>query len=320
MITQQRPVIWIGEPEGFSTLAKRRMEEHATVIYKKVSIDQLKDVFSNCDVFLFRLGLKIESKDLSKNQRCKIIATAVTGLDHIDISACTENNIRLISLKGEIEFLKDIHATAEFTITLLLSLIRNVVPSANRVSQNQFERDAFRGYELYQKTIGIIGFGRLGKIVSTYAKSFGMKVLIHEKDKDKIVNEDGLEFVELNKLIKNSDYISLHIDASEENYHLVDNQFLSQMKETAYLINTSRGSLIDEAALVSALEKGQISGAALDVVQGEPNVDFKSPLFTYSKSHSNLLITPHIGGNTFESFEKTECFIADKIIQQLTHA
>ncbi len=320
MSTTQRPVIWIGEPEDFCEAAKAILETHAEVISRRIDENELTEVFNQCDVFILRLGLKIEAKDLNQTQRCKIIATPVTGIDHIDIGACRENNIQLISLKGEEIFLREVRATAEHTFALLFALIRNIVPASQHVAQKHFDRDLFRGRELYQKSFGIIGYGRLGKIVANYAKAFGMKVLINEIDKKKIPENTEFEFLELNDMLMQSDFVSLHVDANSDNIHMVDKKFLSRMKNTAYLINTSRGSLVNESDLVDALENRIISGAALDVVDGEPNPDFESILFKYQRQNSNLLLTPHLGGNTFESLEKTECFIAQKIIDQLIHA
>jgi D-3-phosphoglycerate dehydrogenase / 2-oxoglutarate reductase len=315
-----RPVIWIGEPVGFSLTAKTKLEQHFTLICKSVNQAELKEVFQLCDVFIFRLGLKVVSDTIQMNQRCKLIATPVTGLNHIDLDVCKKNQIQIISLKGEFEFLKQIRATAEFTMALLLCLVRNIVPASANVNEGIFDRDLFRGNELFQKTIGIIGFGRLGKIVSEYALAFGMKVLIYERNVEKITDQPEYQFVDLESVLENSDFISLHIDASEENDHFVNAKFLSKMKKSAFLINTSRGSILDEEALVKALVNKQISGAALDVVQGEPHVDFNKSIFKYAKKHTNLLITPHLGGNTHESVERTECFIADKIIQNFRYA
>jgi D-3-phosphoglycerate dehydrogenase len=314
------PVIWIGEPEDFSENAKRILEQNAEVICRRVNEHDLGEVFDQCDAFIFRLGVRIQSKDINNKQRCKIIATPVTGLDHIDLLACRTNGIQVISLKGEELFLREVRATAEHTFALLFALIRNIIPAALHVTQMHFDRNLFRGHELYQKIFGIIGYGRLGKIVADYARAFGMKVLVYEIDKKKILKNAEYEFVELNELLTQADYISLHVDTRQDNIHFINREVLSQMKPSAYLINTSRGSLVNESDLVDALENRIISGAALDVVNGEPNPDFDNRLFQYQRNHANLLITPHLGGNTFESFEKTECFIAQKIIDQLTHA
>lgn len=314
-----RPVVWLGEPKDFSEQAKRLLETQADLVCKKISVDELKDVFKICDAFIFRLGFKIQEKDLHTKQRCKLIATPVTGLDHIDLEACRKYNIQIISLKGETEFLKDIRATAEHTFAILFALIRKIIPASTAIKNEVFNRDAYRGVELYQKTMGIIGYGRLGKIVSSFSKAFGMKVLVHEINPEIISEDPALEFVSLNELLSHSDYISLHVDARIENQEMVNAGFLSNMKKTAILINTSRGSLIDESALVIALENKSIAGAAIDVVNGEPRVNFSNKLFEYHRKHDNLLITPHLGGNTIESMEKTECFIANKVIKQLSH-
>jgi D-3-phosphoglycerate dehydrogenase len=317
--SSKRPVIWIGEPDGFSTRAKSILEAYATVIYKEVNSSQLKEVFQNCDAFIFRLGLKIEEQHLLDNQRCKLIATPVTGIDHIDLEACGNKNILILSLKNETEFLNQVRATAEHTFALILSLIRKLVPATKSIEAGSFDRQSFKGSELYQKTLGIIGYGRLGKIVAKYAGAFDMKIIFHDI---KLINPERIDHiaVSLNDLLSKADIVSLHVDANPSNANMVNEIFLNKMKVSAILINTSRGSVVDEAALVTALENKKIAGAALDVVSGEPEVNFDSSLFEYLKLHDNLLITPHIGGNTTESFEKTECFIAEKIIQQLMHA
>ncbi|MBK9720259.1 MAG: hypothetical protein IPO78_01420 [Saprospiraceae bacterium] len=314
-----KPVVWIAEPDGFSNPAKVLLEANAQVIYQTINPDQIPQILNACDAFWFRLKFTINRSNLVKNQRCKIIITPVTGLDHMDLDACKEMGIKILSLKGETDFLKDVRATAEHTFALMLSLIRKIVPAVNHTLLGNFNRNLFKGTELYNKTLGIIGFGRLGTMVAQYALVFGMKVKFYDI---KEISNPGIgkcEFKNLKDLLAESDIVSLHVDLKTENRNMVNQDFLSKMKKNAILINTSRGALIDENALVQYLLSGHVSGAALDVLADEPNVNYDSTLFNYFKTHDNLIITPHIGGNTEESFEKTELFLVQKLMETFSN-
>lgn len=309
-----KPVVWVAEPDELAIKSKQLLELKFEVVYQKITASDLKQVFAQCDVLFFKLAFRIHESNLDPHQRCKIIATPVTGLDHIDLTACNRNNIRVISLKGATDFLKGIRATAEHTMALMLCLIRNIVPAANHVSSNQFNRNAFKGTELYQKTLGIIGYGRLGKIVAEYAIAFDMKICCFEINESKHIHHNKIQFCELDTLLAESDIISIHIDLNEGNEGFINKAFFSKIKKGAFLINTSRGNLVIEEDLVDALTSGHLAGAALDVVRNEPEIQFNDPLYHYQKQHDNLIITPHIGGLTVESSEKTEAYIIDQII------
>lgn len=271
----------------------------------------LKAILQNVDIFWFRLGYKINRDVLDESSRCKYIVTPVTGIDHIDEEWCRQLNITIISLRGETEFLRNIRATAEHTIALTLALYRNICSAVNETSHGNWDRDKFRGHELYGKKAGIIGYGRLGKIVADYFAAFGCEVGYY----DIVTSESTANltiYTSLNDLLKVSDIVTLHVNYSHNNHNFFDAACFLSMKPASILINTSRGGLIDENALLQALNEGCIYGAALDVLYGEPNIE-NHPLIRYAQNHSNLIITPHIGGNTFESFEKTEHFIAQKL-------
>ncbi|HEX5624442.1 MAG TPA: NAD(P)-dependent oxidoreductase [Saprospiraceae bacterium] len=319
-MSAHKPVIALLEPDGFCEEALRILESGAVVAKFSSRVDDLAELMDRCDVLWLRLGYRIQEKDIRTGQRCKCIATPVTGLNHIDLEACRRNHIKVISLKGETHFLNEVRATAEHTFALLLSGIRRIVPAAEHVRLGGFNRDLFEGRELFQKTLGVIGYGRLGKMVAAYARAFGMRVIVHEIDPGHAAREADIINMDLDALLQEADVVSLHVDWRPENQHLVDAGFLANMKKTAWLINTSRGGLIDEQALVTALEKRWIAGAAIDVVEGEPDVDMDSLLMKYYRTHDNLLITPHIGGKTTESVAKTEIFIAQKIMDALHHA
>ncbi len=317
---QDRPVIWLAEPEDFCTEARALMESKAEVRYGITPAISLKEVFSNCDAFFFRLGFQIQEEDLSENQRCRFIACPVTGLDHIDTDTCSRYGIKIISLKGERDFLSGIRATAEHTFALMLASLRRLVPACESVRSGIFNRDLFRGQELFHKTLGIVGYGRLGRQVARYALAFEMNVMACDVDPEQTDYSTPVVFSSLDHVLSHADIISIHVDFHEGNRHFVNRSFLEKMKRGAILINTSRGGIVDEDALVDALESGQLSSAALDVIEGEPHPKTDTRMMKYLRKQDNLIITPHIGGNTYESFEKTELFIVNKLLKALDHA
>ena len=312
-----RPIIWIAESNDFSLEVIRYLESFAEVNLQAVDHTNLKEALEQCDIFWMRLGYQINSNVLTTNSRCKIIAVPATGIDHIDEKLCAELGVKVLSLRGERKFLKEVRATAELTIGLALALMRHIPHAYQSVRSGEWNRDQFRGNEIYKKTVGIIGLGRLGEIVGNYFLAMGMKVIAYDiRDEPKLLKQ--FEFKDsIETVVEKADLISLHVNYSPENHQLINEYIISKFKEGAYFINTSRGGLVDEHALLNRLQTGKLKGAALDVLWGEPNIE-NHPLVLYAKQNSNLLLVPHIGGNTFESFEKTERFIAEKINLEVT--
>lgn len=308
--------ILIAEPLDFTPEAVRILEQIGEVHLREIGVDEITKVFQEYDVCWFRLSRKIDRKHLGENPRCRVIATATTGLDHIDIDACEELGIKVVSLKGETEFLKTVRATAELTVALALSLIRHIPQASQSVKDGVWNRDLFRGRELYGKTAGIIGVGRLGSIAAEYFKAFGMDVIGYDTRHD-FPLQVARRVDSLQELLTVSDVVSIHVDSNESTKNLIGENEFALMKESAILINTSRGGVIDEDSLLNFLKEGKLYGAALDVLQDEPDIDRNHPLITYARENKNLLIVPHLGGNTHESFVKTETFIAGKIVDAL---
>ena len=241
------------------------------------------------------------------------IATNTTGLNHVDLDEAAKRKIAVVSLKGEYEFLSDIRATAEHTIGLALALLRKIPAAHNHASAGGWDRYPFKGHELYEQTAGIIGYGRLGKIVAGYFKAFGMKVLVC--DPNVADTPDDVLKVQLDELVRQSDVISLHVDYRPENNQMIDKSVFDHVKQGAVFINTARGELVNESDLLAALNSGRLAGAALDVVASEhTNSDVRAALVQYTIGNDNLILTPHIGGNTFESHFKTEEFLAQKLL------
>lgn len=307
----RRAEVLIGEPDGFSASALARLREVAEVRLERLSQQDIPGALDRCDVFWFRLGFRLDADAIAGARRCRILATPVTGLDHIDLTACARAGIAVVSLRGEADFLREVRATAELTVALAIALLRHL-PAANAdVLHGHWDRTKFRGRELFGKTAGVVGMGRLGGIVAGYLSALGMEVIGF----DPFASTPDVEtLTDLGQLFERSDLVTLH--AAYDRFstrHLIDGHLLARTKPGAVLVNTARGGLIDEGALLEALESGRLSGAALDVIDGEPHVPIDHPLVRYARTHDNLLLVPHLGGNTVESFEKTERFLADRV-------
>ncbi len=298
------------EPDFFNPDALKILKNLGSVVDGPLS--ELKEDISNFDIIIVRLAYQLNETFLARAKNLKIIVTATTGLNHIDLLACKNKNITVLSLLGEREFLNTIHATAEHTMALLLSLTRKIPFAHLHVMNGQWQRDAFRGVELSGKKIGIIGLGRLGAKVARYAQAFGMDVCSY--DTNSSIRMDGVTNVTYESLASSSDIVSIHIPSTHENKHFIGKKFFEHIKPGSLLLNTSRGDVLDQTQLLLALKSGDVSGAALDVLEEEYNGSIKnSPLIEYAKLHENLIITPHIGGATIDSMDKTELFLVQKL-------
>ncbi len=252
------------------------------------------------DGYVANLKLKLSPELLVHCPKLKVVVTPTTGTDHLPLPYLEERGIKLISLRQSPELLKSITATAELTWGLLLSLIRHIPQSFAAVRQGEWQRDNFIGHQLSGKTIGIIGYGRLGKIVANYARAFGMSVLVYDIATTATLPA-GIISVSLDELLRKSDIISLHIHLDKQNIGFIGAVEMDKMKKTAIILNSSRGAIIDETALLERLASGRLAGAAVDVIDGEWGDVSHHPMVEYAKTHNNLLLTPHIGGAVYEA-------------------
>ncbi len=277
---------------------------------------QKKDEIS---IIVCRLNYFLDSRLLSKFPNVRILVSPTTGLNHIDQTYCEENKIKIISLKGETNFLDTIHSTSELAFSLILALVRNIVPGIHSVvSANEWNRDLYCGREFSALTLGLLGFGRIGQHMVKYAKAFGMSVFACDPfvDRDIFLKSEVIQ-CKKEELLSKTDIISIHVDYRIENKNMLDRDDFIQMGKGKYLVNTSRGELISENDLIWALEKGHLAGAALDVLAGEQSTHdfFNKAIIKYAKKNRHLIITPHIGGCTKEAMSNTEIFIAEKTKQ-----
>ncbi len=303
------------EPVGYSKKAKVELEKLGELTEATPTREELIQLIPEYDVLIVRLAHKIDRKIIEAARLLKVIVTATTGLNHIDLNAAEQHGIKILSLRGETSFLQKITSTAELTMGLILSLTRKIPQAHQHVLSTGWDRDSFKGHELRNKTLGIVGFGRLGRIVARYGKAFFMNVVAT----DPFVNSapHWVRLVELEELLATSDIISLHVNLSEKTRNFFGREQFQLIKKKAIFINTSRGELVDESALIEALESGQISGAGIDVLTGETSGSShwlqESSLWKYAKKHNNIILTPHIGGATYEAMEETELFMVNKL-------
>jgi len=268
------------------------------------------------DAYLAALQVRVDRASLESAGRLRVIATPSTGLDHLDLDAMRRRGIELVCLRYDTELLRQITATAEMAWCLLLAVIRRLPWAFEAARRGDWARDRFRGYQLSGKTLGILGYGRLGCILADYGRAFRMRVLAC--DVRPVDPAPGVEMVDLDRLLAESDVVSIHIHLTEENRGLIGAEALARMKPGSVLINTSRGAIVDESALLAALESGRLLGAGLDVIDGEWRDDLdRHPLVRYAGSHQNLVISPHVGGATLESQRMAYAHTVMKLAQSL---
>lgn len=266
------------------------------------------------DAYLCSLRVRVDRAALAGATRLKAIATPSTGLDHLDLAAAAERGIAVLSLKGDTEFLDSLTATAEMAWCLLLAAVRKLPWAFAAACDGVWARDAYRGSQLSGKTLGILGYGRLGRMVAGYGKAFRMRVLAC--DTAPVQPAAGVRLVDMGTLLEESDVLSIHVHLTEANRGLIGAAEFARLKPGAVLVNTSRGAIVDEAAMVAALESGRLAAAGLDVIDGEWNPNLRDhPLIRYARAHENLVISPHVGGVTLESQEAAYAHTVRKLRQ-----
>jgi D-3-phosphoglycerate dehydrogenase len=307
----------IAEASAFSSEALRRLRTVMEVETADLSRPQLLRRVSSIEVLWVRLRTTIDSEVMDAAPQLRVIVTNTTGVDHIDLEEAARRNIRIVSLRGETAFLNTVTATAELTLALLLALVRRVPCAVAHTRRGGWDRYPFKGFDLAGKTAGVVGFGRLGRIVGRLLVAFGMRVLATGKDLDTCRPEAGIDLVPLDDLLPAADVVTVHVDLNPGTRRMFGVREFRMMKAGAWFVNTARGELVNEPALLAALESGHLAGAALDVVSDSYRSKWSSPLQAYAATHDNLIVTPHIGGFTVESLEKTEIFLADRLLELL---
>ena len=274
----------------------------------EITPDQIKEKISNFDIVVVRSRTKITKEMIDRATQCKIIARVGVGLDNIDVDAAKAKGIRVINaVEGAM------NAVAELVLGLMLSMAREIPRADREIRNGKWLKKELMGSELSGKYLGIVGLGNIGKRLAKLARGLNMNIIGFDvmPIADDFARDVGLVKADIDTLLSSADYISFHVPLTENTHHLVNAKRISTMKKTAYIINTSRGEIIDEDALYDALKEGKIAGAALDVFEKEPAVGNKLTTLP------NVVCTPHIGAQTKEAQTLAANVIGEKIIMIL---
>ena len=267
--------------------------------------EELISTIGNYQGLIIRSASKVTKEIISKAANLKLIGRAGVGVDNVDLKAATEKKIYVMNTP-----LGNTVSTAEHTFALISSLARKISPANASTHQGKWEKPKFKGSELFEKTLGIIGFGNVGKIVTRIAHGYQMKVVVTSKSLDENkAREANVEKVSLDSLLENSDIVTIHLKGSSDSKNLINSEKLEKMKKTAFIINCARGDMVNENDLKRALEDGIIAGAALDVYEAEPLKN--SPLYGLE----NAILTPHIAASTKEAQERVAIQIAEQMVE-----
>lgn len=294
--------------DGLADEGIRRLARHAEVVVRQgLSPAELPEALADADAVIVRSRTQVTAEALAAARRLRVIARAGVGTDNIDVDAATRRGVLVINTPESSTV-----STAEHTMAMLLALARHLPAAHLAAVRGEWRREAFTGVELYGKTLGIIGLGKIGSEVARRAVAFGMRVIAH----DPYVAADraarvGVELRPLDEVLATSDVLTLHVPLSESTRHLLGRPQFARMKRGVLLVNCARGGLIDEDALLDALEEGVVAGAALDVVEEEPPRD--SPLLR----HPRVILTPHLGASTEEAQRRVAVEVAEQVLAAL---
>ena len=264
--------------------------------------DELKSIIKDYDALIIRSSTKV-TKDIIEASNLKVIGRAGVGLDNVDLVAATGKGIIVMNSPSG-----NTISTAEHTMSLILALSRNIASADKSIKSGEWNRSKFTGVELYNKVLGIVGFGRIGQAVAKRAMSFGMKIIAYDPFISKeVVEKLGIELVELKKLFAESDYITFHIPLTEETKNLISSKKIPMLKKGVRIINCARGGIVNEDDLAKALQEGKISGVALDVYTKKPPKDLALT------NLDNVVLTPHLGASTKEAQVNVAVEISEQV-------
>ena len=245
----------------------------------------------------------------------KLINTCSTGMNHIDVEYCEKQNIKILSLTKDYKLIKQLPSTAELAFGLMLSLLRKIPDGKQHVSKYQCDYTNFVGRQIKGLNIGIIGYGRLGKMMFDYCSAFGAYVKVYDPYKKENLSDSFLlnHYETLEQIFKTSDVISLHVHVTEETKYMINSELLGLCKNSPYIINTSRGEIVCETDIIDALDKKLIFGYGTDVIENEFDDLKKSPIIIAMNENKNIIVTPHVGGMTLEGQTKAFKWAINKL-------
>lgn len=291
--------------EGVELLKKEGFE---VVDLTGLPKDELSNHVRDLDAIIVRSATKVRKEMIDAAEKLKAIGRAGVGLDNIDVEYAKSKGIKVINTPGATSI-----SVAELTIGLILAVMRKIAYADREMRNGAWPKKKCKGIEMYGKTLGIIGIGRIGREVAKRATAFGMKVIYYDvyRPDESTEKELAIEFRELDALVSEADVITLHLPLTPETKHLINKERIEMMKDGAIIINAARGGIVDENALYEALKSGKLYGAALDVYENEPLKESK--LFEID----NIVLTPHIGAQAKEGQTRAGIEVAKKIAEAL---
>ncbi|EKF48800.1 D-3-phosphoglycerate dehydrogenase [Thermosipho africanus H17ap60334] len=298
--------IHVNDPLDKSAM-ERLMNSGYNVTSEHLEKEDLIKEIPNIDVLVVRSATKVTADIIEAGKNLKIIARAGTGLDNVDVEKAKEKGIKVINTPGANGI-----SVAELAIGLMISCARHIAKGTMDLKNGEWTKKQLKGHELYKRTVGIIGFGNIGREVAKRLLAFDMRVLAY----DPFVKETDMnvEIVDLDTIFKESDFITIHVPLTNETKHLVSKDAFEKMKDGVILINAARGGVVDEEALYNALISGKVYAAGLDVFEVEPPTDeLRKKLLELP----NVVATPHIGASTVEAQLRVGQIIVDKILEEV---
>ena len=305
-------ILYLGAEVG-ATAAEEAAAGKADVMHVPANASDVGTEIKRCDALL-DASMKVPITDamIASAAKLKIISCATTGSDHIERAELKRRGIPVRTLMEDKALLLNLTPAAELSWALLMACARMLPAAVEHVKAGGWDRELFPGVMLNGKRIGIIGCGRIGTWMSRYAHAFGMDIVGYDPFVDAFPSQ--IKPVSLEELARTSDFITIHVPLTDDTRGLFSQKHFAALKPDAVLINTSRGAVIDEKALLDALESKRIKAAGLDVLTDEPDIE-KSDLFRYAQTHDNLILTPHCGGFSHDAVKIVCHRAAEKIVE-----
>lgn len=303
--------MWLHVNDAMAADAMEKFKKdlpNAKITTEHFEKDELIEKVKDFDILVVRSATKVTREIIEAGDNLKIIGRAGMGLDNIDLEAAKEKGIEVLNTPGQNSL-----SVAELVVGMILSLNRHIVRGTKGISEGKWEKKQLKGIELTDKTLGIVGFGNIGKHLANLVSGFNVKVKVfdvYEIDED-TKKQFNIEQVSFEDLIKDSDIISLHIPHNDKTHHIISEKEFENMKDNALLINCARGGVVDEKALLKALKENMIAGAGLDVYEEEPA---KDDIYKELFNLDNVVGTPHVGASTKEAQQRVGINMVDRIV------
>jgi len=309
-----KTILYLGAEVG-AVAAGEVVADRAEIVVAPSNQKDVQSQITTCDALLdASMKVRITDAMITSAANLKIISCATTGSDHIERGELKRRGIPVRTLVEDRKLLLNLTPAAELSWALLLACARMLPAAISHVKSGGWNREMFPGVMLKGKRIGIIGCGRIGMWMSRYARAFGMDIVGYDPLLDNFPPQ--IRPVSLEELVRTSDFITIHVPLNKDTKELLSEDLFAILKSESILINTSRGAVVDEKALLKALESGRLLAAGLDVLTDEPDIE-KSPLFQYAQTHDNLVITPHCGGFSHDAVRIVCRRAAEKIVEYL---